>query len=460
MKALIFTAVFGIFLMLSGLFIKNKRTIQILAIAGVSIAFILNLFDFGMYGNTATALYNDMLSVNRFSILFTAVVLGCMLIYFLLSGKDVGRIGIYTGEYYALIFFILCGIVLAATYGNLLILFLAIEIISIPQYILAGSDKQNLKSNEASLKYFLMGAFSTGFLLLGIALLYGATGSFQIREMDLAGSGIEPMALAGIILIAFALSFKVSAAPFHFWTPDVYDGSPTVITSFISTIVKVGGFVAFIRLFHVAFGSPDINRHWTLILAIITAATLIIGNVTAVFQQSVKRMLAYSSISQAGFMLFVVIAMNILSWQGILLYAAAYSLATIGCFSILIKMKDYTYDGYNGLARKQPLLALMNTIFLFSLVGIPATAGFLAKYFVLSAAVEKGGLLWLVILAVCCAAISAYYYFRLIWAMYFKTGDCEVAETEITPAFKGILVVTAALVIVLGVWPGLVLAWL
>lgn len=304
-----------------------------------------------------------------------------------------------------------------------------------------------------------MGAFSTGFLLMGIALLYGATGSFFIGEMNLASAPLNIMALAGIILIAFSLSFKVSAAPFHFWTPDVYDGAPTPVTSFISTIVKVGGFVAFIRLFHITFGSPEVSSQWTLVLEIITAATLIIGNITAVFQQSVKRMLAYSSISQAGFMLFAVIAMNILSWQGILLYAAAYSLATIGCFAVLMKMKDYTYDGYNGLARKQPLLASMNTIFLFSLVGIPATAGFLAKYFVLSAAVEKGGLLWLVILAVCCAAVSAFYYFRLIWAMYFKEGDCGVEEREITPAFKGVLVLTALLIIVLGVWPGLVLAW-
>ena len=460
MKALIFTAVFGILLMLSGLFIKKKGSMQLLAVIGILLALLCTGLDMGTYGQTPTRLFDGMLAVNRFGMGFTAVVLACTLIYFLLSGKDLAHIGRYTGEYFALIFFILTGIILAATYGNLLILFLAIELISIPQYILAGSDKHSLKSNEASLKYFLMGAFSTGFLLMGIALLYGATGTFSIQAMDLTGTGIEPMALAGIVLIAFALSFKVSAAPFHFWTPDVYDGAPTAVTSFISTIVKVGGFVAFIRLFHVAFGSPAIHAHWTMVLAIITAATLLIGNITAVFQQSVKRMLAYSSISQAGFMLFAVLAMNALSWQGMILYAAAYSLATIGCFAILMKMKDYTYDGNNGLAKKHPLLALMNAIFLFSLVGIPATAGFLAKYFVLSAAVEKGGLLWLVILAVCCAAISAFYYFRLIWAMYFKEGDCQVAEAQVTPAFKSMLVVTAILVIVLGIWPGLVLMWI
>lgn len=446
-------------MMLSGLFIKNKRVIRTLAVLGILAACILNLFDFPLYGSDPVQLFSGMLSVTHFSIMFIEVIFVCMLIYFLLSGKDIARIGIYSSEYFALIFFVLTGIVVASTFGNLLMLFLAIEIMSIPQYVLAGSEKHNLKSNEAALKYFLMGAFSTGFLLMGIALLYGATGSFEITEISTLTGGIDPMALAGIILIAFSLSFKVSAAPFHFWTPDVYDGSPTVVTSFISTIVKVGGFIAFIRLFHIAFGNPSVAVHWTLVLAIITAATLVIGNITAVFQQSVKRMLAYSSISQAGFMLFAVLAMNTLAWQGILLYAAAYSLATIGCFSILLKMKDYTYDGYNGLAQKQPLLALTNTVFLFSLVGIPATAGFLAKYFMLSAAVEHGGLLWLVILAVCCAAVSAFYYFRLIWAMYFKEGDCEVEEADITPSFKILLAITAVIVIVLGIWPGLILAW-
>lgn len=460
MKALIFTAVFGIFLMLSGLFIKSKKALVVLAILGMLGALVLNGLDFPLYGTDPTSLFNGMLSVSHFGIVFMEVIFGCMLVYFLLSGSDVTNIGNYPSEYLALIFFVLCGIDVAATYGSLLMLFLAIEIMSIPQYILAGSDKHNLKSNEASLKYFLMGSFSTGFLLMGIALLYGATGSFSITDMHLGTGALDPMALAGILLIAFSLSFKVSAAPFHFWTPDVYDGAPTAVTSFISTIVKVGGFLAFIRLFHISFGAEAVSARWLIVLALITAATLVVGNITAVFQQSVKRMLAYSSIAQAGFMLFAVLALNGFSWQGILLYAAAYSLATIGCFSVLLKMKDYTYDGFNGLAKKQPFVALATTIFLFSLVGIPATAGFLAKYFVLSAAVSKGGLLWLVILAVCCAAVSAFYYFRVIWAMYFKEGDAEVEEARITPGFKAALALTAVLVIALGVWPGLVLAWI
>jgi NADH-quinone oxidoreductase subunit N len=298
-----------------------------------------------------------------------------------------------------------------------------------------------------------MGSFSTGVMLMGIALIYGATGTFGLDNMSGALKGFEPVLTAGLLLLLISMSFKVSAAPFHFWTPDVYDGAPTVFTSFMATIVKAGVFIAFIRLFDAVYGQQ--LSQWKLTLAFIIAATLFIGNITAVFQQSVKRMLAYSSIAQAGFMLFALFGYNQLAKEGIILYAAAYSMATIGIFAILIKMKDYTFDGYNGLAKHQPLLAAANTIFLLSLAGIPLTAGFFAKYYMLAAAISNGTYLWLVIFAVLCAAISVYYYFRVIQAMYFKEGDSQV--TEITPAFKIILVVLAGLVILLGIFPQLVL---
>ena len=206
----------------------------------------------------------------------------------------------------------------------------------------------------------------------------------------------------------------------HMWTPDVYDGAPTPFTAFMATIVKAGAFFAFLRLFQVSFNA--LSEHWTIILAMITAATLLVGNVTAVFQQSVKRMLAYSSIAQAGFMLFAILAVNAIAWQAIIIYAVAYSVATIGMFAVLVKLKDYTYDGFNGLSRKEPLLAFAAAIFLFSLAGIPLTGGFIAKYYVLLAVVQQGHLLWLVIFALLMAAISVYYYFRVIIAMYFKPG--------------------------------------
>jgi NADH-quinone oxidoreductase subunit N len=305
-----------------------------------------------------------------------------------------------------------------------------------------------------------MGSFSTGLMLLGIAFLYGASqnGTFFIDDLWTPGpSKVTPVFIAGLLLLLVSMAFKVSAAPFHFWTPDVYDGAPTVFTSFMATIVKVSIFIGFVRLFDEGFGESQ--DKWQVFVAIITAATLFIGNVTAVFQQSVKRMLAYSSIAQAGFMLLALLALNQVSKQGMLLYAAAYSVATIGIFAVLIRMKDYTFEGFNGLARQQPVLAATVTIFLLSLAGIPLTGGFFAKYYMLAAVVSSGHYLWLVIFAVLCTAVSVYYYFRVIQAMYFKDGD---GATEVEPGagFKGLLVVLAAVVVVLGIWPQTLLSLL
>jgi NADH-quinone oxidoreductase subunit N len=290
---------------------------------------------------------------------------------------------------------------------------------------------------------------------MGIALIYGATGTFKTGTMQFSPTEVPVLIIAGMMLLLFSMSFKVSAAPFHFWTPDVYDGAPTVFTSFMATIVKAAGFVGFLRLFDEAFGS--IQPQWKLLVGIITALTLFIGNITAVFQQSVKRMLAYSSISQAGFMMLAVYAINTDAKEGLILYAAAYSLATIGIFAVLIKMKDYTFDGFNGFATHHPVIAATIVIFLLSLAGIPLTAGFLSKFYMLRAAMGAGSL-WLVIFAVLMAAVSVYYYFRLIQAMYFKAGEAQAME--MTAGFKYILVTLAAVTILLGLFPNLLTYWL
>jgi NADH-quinone oxidoreductase subunit N len=256
-----------------------------------------------------------------------------------------------------------------------------------------------------------------------------------------------------------AMAFKVSAAPFHFWGPDVYDGAPSVITSFMMTVAKVAAFVAFFKLFSTSFGK--MQQQWQTLIVIITAATLLIGNVTAVFQISVKRMLAYSSISHAGFLMFTLFALNQTARDGLLLYSAAYCLATIGIFAVVIKMADYSVEGFNGLGKKQPVLALTAVIFLLSLTGIPLTAGFTAKFYVLMAAVKDGHQLWLVIFAVICAAISAIYYFRVIQAIYFKEPVAGVNDNiQVTASFKWLLLITAGLIILLGIMPGLVIDWL
>jgi len=449
MNAILLSAIWGVIMMFSGIFFKENAPKRILAALGVLLLLVVNCLDLAGF-HLAIDTHN-MLYFDSFGLLFCSIAFASTLLYFLLSGKDIEQVGVNVAEYYALIFFVLCGVSIVSSFNTLLMLFIGIEIISIPLYILTGSDKRNLKSNEAALKYLLMGAFSTGIMLLGITFLYGGSvkGTFFIDELALGKAAGSTLLQAGLILILVSMAFKASAAPFHFWTPDVYDGAPTVFTSFMATIVKAAVFIGFIRLFGDAFG--DIKPQWQIFVAMITAATLFVGNVTAVFQQSVKRMLAYSSIAQAGFMLMALLTLNTLAKEGIILYTAAYSLATIGVFAILIKMKDYTFEGFNGLAKRYPVLAAVNTIFLLSLAGIPLTAGFFAKYYMLAAVLQTGKFLWLVIFAVLCAAVSVYYYFRVIQAMYFREGQGQ--ELVFGKGFQILLVILAALIILLGVFP-------
>lgn len=445
-------------MMFSGIVLKNRSAITNLAAIGLLLLLIANIL--GTYGICTISINtHNMLRFEKFGMFFNSIAFAATLLYVLLSGRDLERTGVNTGEYYALIFFVLCGVSILSSFNGLLMLFLGIEILSIPLYILTGADKRNLRSNEASLKYFLMGSFSTGIMLMGITLIYGATGYFDLGHSPVVPSTGEQRAtfleVAGILLLFASMCFKVSAAPFHFWTPDVYDGAPSVFTSFMATVVKASGFIAFVRLFDRHGNELGPGPTWSLLLGFVIIATLLVGNITAVFQQSVKRMLAYSSIAQAGFMLFALYGNNDLAKEGILLYSVAYCLATIGIFAILIRMNDYTFDGFNGLAKTQPVLAITNTVFLLSLAGIPLTAGFFAKYYMLASAVKAGASLWLVIVAVIFAAVSVYYYFRVIQAMYFKDGD--PATAPIGTGFKAMLILMAALIILFGIFPSMVL---
>lgn len=455
MNVLILSAISGVLMMFSSFLLKSKTAVRTLAhvlLAAIIVVNILELRGVDLLDVDS----RGMMVFDNFSLLFMLIANLSTFAFFLLSSRDMEKVGIHYGDYFALIFFILAGVALTSSFKSLLILFLGIEIISIPLYILTGSDKRSLKSNEASLKYFLMGAFSTGLMLMGIALIYGAKGSFYTTGTPVvAGQALSVLLIAGMLLLLFSMSFKVSAAPFHFWTPDVYDGAPTVFTSYMATVVKAAGFIAFMRLFNDAFG--DIRAEWKLVVSIIVVVTLFIGNITAVFQQSVKRMLAYSSIAQAGFMLLAVYTINADAREGLLLYAAAYSLATIGIFSVLIKMKDYTFEGFNGFAKQQPLIAALLVVFLFSLAGIPLTAGFISKFYMLKATVN-GGSTWLAVFAVLMAAISVYYYFRLVQAMYFKEGQSTVPQ--LSNGFKLTLVLLAAVTIILGLFPGMLTNWL
>jgi NADH-quinone oxidoreductase subunit N len=455
MNVLIISALLGVTMMFAGLFIKKSAGIQWVALLGIVGLMIAAILEF--HHTEAPVHHFNMLMQDQGTAWFNMLITFCTLIYFFLFHKQMAQVGRNDAEYFALIFFILCGASLLSGYTNLLSLFLGIEILSIPQYILAGSDKESFKSNEASLKYFLMGSFSTGLLLMGITLLYGATGSFELGAeaftSKFTSDHMGSMGMLGIFLMIVSFGFKVSAAPMHFWTPDVYDGTPTAFTPFMATVVKVVVFYAFIRLFGYSFHA--VNEQWQLIVAVMIALTLFIGNITAVYQFSVKRMMAYSSIAQAGFMLFGVFAFNDLSHKGIILYSLAYTLASFGVFAVIIRLKDYTFDGFNGLAKQHPVLAFTATICLLSLAGIPLTGGFFAKYFMLSAVVEQGKWMALVVFAVLMAAVSAYYYFKVISSMYFKTGDATLIQKPSQPELA-LLVINALIVVLLGILPHIV----
>ncbi|PZP41446.1 MAG: NADH-quinone oxidoreductase subunit F [Pseudopedobacter saltans] len=470
MNAIILSAILGVVMMFSSVFVKNAKAYKSIALVGILLLLFANInetnngsfFDIDTYG---------MMDFNAFGLFFNTIIIVCTGVYFLLTSQQIEKVGNYTAEYFTLIFFVLCGAFILSSFENLLLLFIGIEILSIPLYILTGTKKKDLKSNEAALKYFLMGAFSTGLMLMGIALIYGGTGTFGLENVlpsangEIDGRVMSFLNVAGMLLLTFSLAFKVSAAPFHFWTPDVYDGAPSVFTSFMATIVKASAFVAFLKLFlaRAATTSVDINRmigvDWKMIVAILIICTLLIGNVTALLQKSVKRMLAYSSIAQAGFMLFAIFSLNETAKEGMLLYAVAYSLATIGIFAILSRMKDYSFDGYNGLAKKYPALAFTNTVFLLSLTGIPLTAGFFAKYYMLASVMQTGNSMWLVIVGVLFAATSAAYYFRVIQSMYFKESATESEYFEDMPSkgFSWMLVLLSIVIIVVGLFPQVVL---
>lgn len=460
MNAILFTAIWGVIMMFAGAFMKSKTFPKYLALVGIFIAFGLNALELC----TGTPLFQfdtqNMLRTSNFNLTFIAIALGATALLFCLNGRDFENIGKHVSEYFALIFFILCGVALVATFNTMLLLFLGIEIITIPLYILASADKRNFASNEAGLKYFLMGAFSTGIMLMGIAFIYGGNpvASFSLSQINIGVDGLNLYLTIGMVLLMVSMAFKVSAVPFHFWTPDVYDGSPTVITSFMATVVKIAGFFAFLRLFENAFG--NVHHEWQILIIVMVIATLFVGNITAVFQQSVKRMLAYSSIAQAGFMLIALLSMNDTSREGLILYAAAYSIATIGLFSIIVRMSDLTIEGFNGMIKQQPLLAVCGAVFLLSLTGIPLTAGFLAKFWMLASIVETGKFFWLVIVAVLFAAVSAYYYFRVLQAMFFKPDNEQPTVYRVSAGYKFMLVVAALLLIVLGVYPYILIDWL
>jgi len=443
----------GVFSLLAEIF-NIRKVLFPVTVLGLIASAVLLVFDW----NQDAAFYSNMLTFDNYAVAFSIVLSLTAMLWFLMS-KDYFENNTNVTDHFALIMFSLIGAVFMVSYSNLAMLFMGIEVLSICLYILAGSSFKNIFSNEASFKYFLMGSFATGFLLFGIALIYGVTASFDLQVIASSiaeGTGDRTAWLyAGILLLIVGLAFKISAVPFHFWAPDVYEGSPTVVTAFMSTIVKIAAFAAFFRLFSTCF--TTVYDEWVDVLQIITVLTLLVSNITAVYQHSVKRILAYSSIAHAGYLLISLVAMNEISASAILYYVVAYAVASITAFTVLhnVESEDQNavVDSFNGLAKRNPFLAFCMAVSLLSLAGIPPLAGFFGKYYLFTVAFQSG-YAGLVLLAVLTSLIGIYYYFRIIIAMYLKSTDKGVI-IQVPARHVVILAVSVLLSLAFGVFPDL-----
>jgi NADH-quinone oxidoreductase subunit N len=402
----------------------------------------------------------DMVRVDTFSVFFHFLVAMVAAVVILTSYEYMAVQQIRAGEYYALILFGALGMSLMSSAVELVLIFIALEISSISTYILAGFRRQAAVSSESSLKYFLLGSFATAFFLYGVALMFGATGSTSISVIGdtLRSEGIPVLAYAGIALMFVGLGFKVAAAPFHVWTPDVYEGAPAPVVGFMSTAPKAAAFAVLLRIM---FEAHAPGRVWLIWLA--AALSMTIGNISALVQSNVKRLLAYSSIAHAGYLLMAFAALPQNGIPAAMFYTAAYAAMNVGAFAVVshfagIGERYVTVEDYSGLGKRSPLLAAALTIFLLSLIGIPITGGFFAKFYVFSAALQAN-LVWLTIIGVLNSAIGAYYYLRIVVVMYMKEPQGEIPVAPVPASLGTALAVSLAATIYLGVLPGRVLEY-
>jgi NADH-quinone oxidoreductase subunit N len=468
MLPLVLLSVFGIVNLFLG-FLRSNRVLMPFVLVVLALVFGLNLLDWNHAGSINglfdSPYVTQMLTVDNYSVAFSGIVLLTALLLLPFSNSYVAAGEPNLAEYYSLLLFSLVGAIMMVSYNHLIMLFVGIEILSISMYCLAGSDKRNVRSNEAALKYFLQGAFATGILLFGMALLYGATGTFQLSELATAVAApanqtLQPMLYVGVLMMVIGIGFKVSAAPFHFWTPDVYEGTPTFFTAFMSTVVKTAGFAAFLKLLVVAL--PAASPVWLPTIVAMCVLTLLLGNVGAAVQTSAKRMLAYSSVSHAGYLLLGLVAgqgkLSGPAAQGIFYYSLAYSVATVAAFGVLKLVADQRqredYAGLAGLGRTNPLLAFVLTVAMLSLGGIPLTGGFFGKFFIFTAVAQAN--IWLVVFAVIMSMVGIYYYLRPVIAMYMRPAEPGVSQTPIVvDGFQSAtLVVLVAITLILGILPG------
>ena len=432
-----------------------------LTILGILLAGAANFWLAG-----ATASQGGAIAVDGFRVFTNTVFLVAALFFMLTSGRYMSDEHLRTGELYVLMLFATVGMMVFAGAADLLIVFIGLELMSVPIYVLTGVNRLDEKSAEGALKYFLLGAFSSAFFLFGIALIYGATGTTNLGLIALSvgvdGIGASPLLLAGMALLSVGFGFKIAAVPFHMWTPDAYEGAPAPISGFMAAAVKAAAFAAFLRVFLTAF--PGLYDTWDAIAIWLAVITMLTANLVALVQGNVKRMLAYSSIAHAGYLLVAMAAASVLGAASFLFYALAYTLMTMGAFAVVVVVggkgeAHLNLEDYAGLGWRRPLLGIAMTVFLLSLAGFPFTAGFIGKVFILQAAVERG-LVLLAVVLVMASLVSYYYYLRVAWYMWFREPAADAPEygLSLSPGITAGLAIAAVLIILIGVFPGVLLS--
>ena len=439
---------------------ERSLTLAVTTIIGLLLAMLAETL---LHGKDISGFYGTVVA-DDFSILFEFIYMSVAIVTVFVSRHYIEENEMNFGEYYVLLLTAVSGMMFMTSGLDLLVIFIGLEIMSISSYILVGMKRKVAKANEAALKYLLLGAFSTGFLLYGISLLYGATGSTLLPTIitEIQQNGADnPLVIVGMALVVIAMSFKIAIVPFHMWTPDVYTGAPTPVTGFLSGAAKAAGFAVFIRV--LMTGIPLDGANWENLLWLLAVLTMTVGNVMALRQNEVKRMLAYSSIAHAGYVMVAVVVGSTSAISGVIFYSCAYALMGTGAFGILT-IRDAgripkTYDDLAGYGKRNPLLALLMTLFIFSLVGLPLTGGFIGKLQIFSAALQEGWI-WLTVIGILNSALSVYYYLRVVMFMYMREGALPEG-TVLTGktsgfAFAG-LIGTAVAVLYLGVFPDQIL---
>lgn len=448
MNTLVAIVGLGIFTLIAEIFNLRKLIVPI-AIAGLLAILGLTISEF----NTPASFYNNMIVVDNFSVAFSSLFIILTIFLVTLSHDVYKEHPTKISDFIAIKIFLLSGAVAMVSFGNMAMFFLGIEVLSISLYILAASNRLNVKSNEAGMKYFLMGSFASGILLFGICLIYGATGYFDLAEIkDLSqGLGLPNWFSIGVVMLVIGMLFKIAAAPFHFWAPDVYEGSPAITTATMSTLAKVVAVATLYKLIN-AF-MPHLSFHFEIIIVIISILSMTIGNIMALRQTNVKRMLAFSGISHAGFMLMALLSISTAA-NTLLYYTAAYAFAGIASFAVIIFVSQHKeseeVEAFNGFGKSNPLMAAILTASLLSMAGIPIFSGFFAKFILFTQTIQTG-YLSLVIIAVINSIISVGYYLKIVIAMYTK----ECTEEKQTVPFVYIIVAVIAILlnIIIGISP-------